>query len=1344
MVSSLPESADESGLQRSKKTLSLRLIAVLLLVGAVLPTDSSPSQDAFQVGYAVLTPAGNSGNLAAAALFRLEGSSGVLISEAAIAAAPSLRSGRIFVDQEANRTGVALANPQSQAVGATLTLRDSDGLLTGMMRQVIPAKQNLSLFVDELFDVPEGFTGSMTFVVDPEPAALAAVTIRLGVNNRGEPLLATLPVASLDGPQPEGASLILPHLGAGGPLSSQILLINPTDEAIEGEIHLTASDGTSLEFDVQGQTLSSLDFHLPGAGTFKVDLTSSGEVVQGFAEIIVAPGHGLPEATAVFQFRDEQSLLVSEAGVAAIAPRMRSRLFVDSVRTRTGVALAYPNGSERATIVFELYDRNGFFIATTSREIEAPGHFAVFVDELFPDLSGISFTGLLEINSDAPIVPVSLKLSTNQRRDLILTTLPFADLDLPASDQIKVLPQVAFGIGFSTRIFLINTQPASLQEGQIAFVRSDGTPFEVALAGLQASQLDISLPKRGGQQLRPGNVAQPGGILVNPLSPSPSEVIVNQGEMLGLSPLVIDDQGVARDDFSFTFDSVTPAIASVDEAGNVQGLEAGFSTLTVTTGEILETATITVAAVSDGLAGFEITGVAQDLSSQLYVSNSKDHTILLSRDLMEPPELYAGMGGVAGLKDDRRLQALFRNPAFIALDQANGDLYVSDRANHVIRRITPGRDGQVEIISGSSNPGHQDGPLSEALFDNPQGLVLDSQGNLWVADSGSHTIRRISLLEGRVVTMAGSPYQPGAQDGVGAAAAFDSPAGLAVESEPLALQLERELRGEPPPPVSVLVADQGNGRIRRVFEDGRVETLGAASTSAATPHQTAAPLLLDSPVGIATDPAGRIYVSEPARNRVTVLLKDGTQIPLTQPNSLTAPRDIAIREGGQVAVTVADRLAQLINFGAPEVDMFDNLAGPNDTTRVTVRGRNFSPDTQLVFRDVEVQDLTILDTTRIEFILPNDTPTGNSTVTLINRGGTRQELVQIDLDGRVVGRGFLNFSYLPRDLSLDASGNLFLLSSIELFGEISSSSVDKLLAGSNLAVNVVAGSDSAEGIPARQAGLEDAGGISNDLAGNLYIAETSRHRIRRVSVADGLIQTIAGSGAMGSDGDGGPALQALLNSPQDIVVDRKGNLWIADTLNHRVRRVDTVSGAIETVAGNGLAGFSGDGGLAVAASLNGPLDLAFDRQGNLYIADGNNHRIRRLDVASGRITTVAGNGDMEFSGDGGSALSTGLDFPLTIALDADGNILIGGGRRVRRVDAASGTIETVAGTGESRLFEESGVPATEFPIQGPATVLIDSGGNLLILEAGDFGLLLKVGARTGLIVEIPYSPPDAT
>ena len=304
--------------------------------------------------------------------------------------------------------------------------------------------------------------------------------------------------------------------------------------------------------------------------------------------------------------------------------------------------------------------------------------------------------------------------------------------------------------------------------------------------------------------------------------------------------------------------------------------------------------------------------------------------------------------------------------------------------------------------------------------------------------------------------------------------------------------------------------------------------------------------------------------------------------------------------------------------------------------------------------------------------------------------------------------------YSPFGIALDSAGNLFIAD----YGNNRVRRVD----ATTKVITTVAGTGnqgfSGDGVPATAATLNSPFGVAVDNAGNIFISDHGNNRIRKVDATTKVITTVAGNGNPGFGGDGGAASAALINGPDGLSTDSAGNLFFADGVNNRIRRVDAATKIISTVAGTGNQGFSGDGGSATAATLNSPSDAFVDSAGNLFISDYVNNRIRKVDATTKIITTVAGNGNQGFSGDGGRATSATLNSPSDTVVDSAGNLFISDSfnNRVRRVDATTKVITTVAGTGTAGFGGDNG-PATAAALNSPDGVAIDDAGNLFINDS---------------------------
>jgi sugar lactone lactonase YvrE len=281
---------------------------------------------------------------------------------------------------------------------------------------------------------------------------------------------------------------------------------------------------------------------------------------------------------------------------------------------------------------------------------------------------------------------------------------------------------------------------------------------------------------------------------------------------------------------------------------------------------------------------------------------------------------------------------------------------------------------------------------------------------------------------------------------------------------------------------------------------------------------------------------------------------------------------------------------------------------------------------------------------------------------------------------------------------------------------------------------------SGDGGAATSAELDSPAGLALDSAGNLYVADTHNQRIRRITLATGLISTVAGSGVAGFAGDGGPAGTALLDHPTALALDSAGNLYIADTGNHRIRKLGAATGILTTVAGDGVQSFSGDNGPATAASIDSPRGIALDSAGNLYLADTHNQRVRKVGALTGAISTIAGvsgatSAPQPFGGDNGPDAMATLALPRGLALDAAGDVYLAdtANQRIRVLSASTGAISTLAGQG-TETFAGDGAPAVSASLDSPRAVALSPAGLLTLADTGN--------ARVRQLDALPAPGPD--
>ena len=647
-----------------------------------------------------------------------------------------------------------------------------------------------------------------------------------------------------------------------------------------------------------------------------------------------------------------------------------------------------------------------------------------------------------------------------------------------------------------------------------------------------------------------------------------------------------------------------------------------------------------------------ISGVAVDAAGAVYASDERNCLVvkILPSGLLRVVagnEIcgYSGDGGPA-------TSAALNQPYGVALDGA-GNLYIAGWNPGRVRKVTPA--GTITTVAGGGSGG-DGGPATSASLLGPSGVAVDAAGNLYISDG--ERIRKVTP-SGIITTAAGNGIRGYSGDGGPAtSASLRDPWGVAVDAAG-----------------NLYVGDTNNDRIRKVSPAGTITTVagGGGVFGDGGPATGAS---LNSPYGVAVDAAGNLYIADRNNHRIR-----------------------KVSPAGVISTVAGNGAYSYSGDGGPATSA--SLHGPHGVA---------------------------VDAASNLYIADRD----NERVRRVSAGGTITT---------VAGNGAYEFSgdggpatsaslQGPRGVAGDAAGNLYIADTGNYrIRKVSPSGIITTVAGNG------AGGFSGDGGPATSGSLSYPHHLAVDAVGNLYIADIYNNRIRKVSPS-GIITTVAGGGP--SLGDGGPATSASLNQPGGVAVDAAANLNNAETGNSRNRKVSP-SGIITTAAGDGdgVNRYSGDGGPATSASLYMPYGVAVDAAGNLYVADTANHRIRKVSPA-GIITTVAGNGQAGYSGDGGPATVASLNNPVGVAVDAAGNLCIAdsGNQRIRRVSPA-GIITTVAGNGVE-FYAGDGGPATSASLRDPWAVAVDAAGNLYIADT-DNERIRKVWATAPSFTASPAS-----
>ena len=751
-------------------------------------------------------------------------------------------------------------------------------------------------------------------------------------------------------------------------------------------------------------------------------------------------------------------------------------------------------------------------------------------------------------------------------------------------------------------------------------------------------------------------------------------------------------------------------------------------------------------------------GVAVDKDGNVYVADYYNHKI---RKITSDGVVSTLAGSTQGFLDGTGTAAQFRNPRGVAVDAA-GYVYVADRSNNRIRKITPA--GVVSTLAGSGSIGSADGTGTAAQFYHPSGVAVDADGYVYVADRSNNRIRKITS-DGAVSTLAGSTQ--GFLDDTGTVAKFSYPTGVAVASDG-----------------NVYVADRSNNRIRKITPAGVVSTLAGSTQGFADGTGTDAQF--NFPRGVAVDATGNVYVADSHNNRIRKITPNGAVSDLAGSTSgfadgtgtaaqFSYPYGVSVDAAGNVYVAdyynnmIRKITNQNVLTGAPGVNeigehyvVLEANDGNGGTVEqsftISVKGKpslTVSAATSITSSgatlngDVTSDGNTTITERGFVYALTSDdqTPTfaevNGTTVFKVKETGTfTSGTFSEALTGLKANLEYSYVAYATNSVGTTESAvkTFTTLNTLPTFTSTPITSVNEgdtysysittndadgddvtitattkpdwlnltTITGPNVTTFAGSGAYGSTDANGTAASFNYPYGVAVDGLGNVYVPDFYNHKIRMIA-PNGDVTTLAGTGSKGDTDANGTS--ASFNSPTGVAVDGSGNVYVADYDNHKIRMIAR-NGDVTTVAGSGNQGNTDANG--TSASFNSPFGVAVDGDDNVYVADARNHKIRKI-APNGDVTTLAGTGSAGNTDANGTFAS--FNYPYGIAVDGDDNVYVAdaGNYKIRKI-ARNGDVTTVAGSGNQGNTDANGTSAS---FKFPVGVAVDGSGNVYVSDAGN-------------------------